>query len=66
MKLMEENMKLKFLAGVAIWSFASVAQAACPAVTVADSMGVPEGKYRQQYELSEFQETTLACGGYAR
>ncbi len=48
-------MKLKFLASVAIWSFASVAQAACPAVTVADSMGVPEGKYRQQYELSEFQ-----------
>jgi len=48
-------MKMKFLAGAVIWSFASTAQAACPAVTVADSMGVPEGKYRQQYELSEFQ-----------
>lgn len=32
------------------------AQAAeCPAVTVADSMGVAAGKYPQQYELSEFQ-----------
>ncbi len=48
-------MKMKFLAGAVIWSFASTAQAACPAVTVADNMGVPEGKYRQQYELSEFQ-----------
>ncbi len=48
-------MKLKLLASAVIWSFASTAQAACPAVTVADSMGVPEGKYRQQYELSEFQ-----------
>jgi peptide/nickel transport system substrate-binding protein len=51
-------MKLKLLASAVVWSFASTAQAACPAVTVADSMGVPEGKYRQQYELSEFQ--TLA------
>ena len=48
-------MKLKLLAGAVIWSFASTVQAACPAVTVADTMGVPEGKYRQQYELSEFQ-----------
>ncbi|MCP4289567.1 MAG: ABC transporter substrate-binding protein, partial [Gammaproteobacteria bacterium] len=27
----------------------------CPAVTVADSKGVPAGQYPQQYELAEFQ-----------
>ena len=31
------------------------AQAACPAVTVADSMGVGAGAHPQQYELSEFE-----------
>jgi len=32
------------------------AQAAdCPAVTVADTMGVPAGNYPQQYELAEFE-----------
>ncbi len=31
------------------------AHADCPAVTVADPMGVPAGAYPQQYELSEFQ-----------
>ncbi|WP_423908817.1 ABC transporter substrate-binding protein [Candidatus Spongiihabitans sp.] len=43
------------------------AQAAeCPAVTVADSMGVAAGKYPQQYELSEFQSLancTLSFSG---
>ena len=43
------------------------AQAAeCPAVTVADSMGVAAGKYPQQYELSEFQSLancTLSFAG---
>ncbi len=36
--------------------FAGQALAAgCPEVTVADSKGVPAGKYPQQYELSEFE-----------
>jgi peptide/nickel transport system substrate-binding protein len=30
-------------------------QAACPAITVADSMGVAAGVFPQQYELSEFE-----------
>lgn len=34
---------------------AGQAYAACPAVTVADPMGVAPGKYPQQYELAEFQ-----------
>ena len=32
-----------------------VLAAPCPEVTVADSKGVPAGKYPQQYELSEFE-----------
>ena len=32
------------------------ALADCPAVTVADMMGVPEGMFPQQYELAEFEE----------
>jgi len=35
-------------------STAVVSQAACPAVTVSDPQGIT-GKYRQQFELSEFQ-----------
>lgn len=31
------------------------ALANCPAVTVADPMGEPAGKYPQQYELAEFE-----------
>ena len=31
------------------------ANAACPAITVADSMGVAAGAFPQQYELSEFE-----------
>lgn len=47
-------------AGVALavlqFGFAGQAlAAACPAVTVADSKGVPAGKFPQQYELSEIQ-----------
>ena len=38
------------------FGFAGQALAAgCPEVTVADSKGVPAGKYPQQYELSEFE-----------
>ena len=34
---------------------AGVASAACPAVTVADPMGVAPGAFPQQYELAEFE-----------
>lgn len=40
---------------IALVLSAGVASANCPHVTVADSMGVPGGKYPQQYELSEFE-----------
>ena len=43
------------LAGAALSMAAIGAEAACPAVTVADSMGVGAGSYPQQYELSEFE-----------
>ena len=36
-------------------AFAGAAQSACPAITVADGMGVSAGAYPQQYELSEFE-----------
>ncbi len=43
--------------GVALVAMTAASYAAgCPAVTVADPMGVPAGKYPQQYELSEFQK----------
>ena len=38
----------------------SVASADCPAITVDDPMGVPAGKYPQQYELAEF-ESLAGC-----
>ena len=49
-----------FLGGVAAvalsFAFVGGAQAgACPAVTVADSMGISAGAYPQQYELAEFE-----------
>ncbi len=52
--------KRLFLTGVALCAFATVANAACPAVTVADPKGVAAGAYPQQYELSEF-ETLAKC-----
>ncbi len=43
--------------GVALVAMTAASYAAgCPAVTVADPMGVAAGKYPQQYELSEFQK----------
>ena len=48
------------LSGVAVMTAASMAVADCPPVTVADPMGVPSGKYPQQYELSEF-ESLAGC-----
>ena len=53
-------MKLKLLAGAVIWSFASTAQAACPAITLADMQGVTAGAHPQQYDLAEF-ETAANC-----
>ena len=49
-------MKRLLLSVVALTALASGASAAvCPAVTVADSMGVSAGAFPQQYELAEFQ-----------
>jgi len=49
-------MKSLFYSGVALLALATGASAAsCPAVTVADMMGVAPGAFPQQYELSEFQ-----------
>ena len=46
----------RFLLSTSLCLFAGAALADCPAVTVADPMGVAAGAYPQQYELSEFQE----------
>ncbi len=49
-------MKRILLAGGALIAMTGAATAAtCPAVTVADMMGVGAGAFPQQYELSEFQ-----------
>ena len=44
------------IVGVALCAGMASAHAACPAVTVADSMGVPAGAHPQQYELKEFED----------
>ncbi len=53
-------MKKILLSGVALLALTGAVQAAshsgCPAVTVADPMGVAAGAFPQQYELAEFQE----------
>ncbi len=49
------KLKKLLLSGAAYFVLAGAAFANCPAVTIADSMGVNAGKYAQQYELSEFQ-----------
>ncbi|MGR3661852.1 MAG: ABC transporter substrate-binding protein [Paracoccaceae bacterium] len=49
-------MKRILLSGVALVALSSTAfAAACPAVTVADGMGVAGGEFPQQYELAEFE-----------
>ena len=45
-----------FLFGAAAVFTTGAAFADCPAVTVADPMGVPAGAIPQQYELAEFEE----------
>lgn len=47
--------KRLLVASATLCAVANGAHAACPAVTVADPMGVPAGTYPQQYELSEFE-----------
>ncbi|MEM0942395.1 MAG: ABC transporter substrate-binding protein [Pseudomonadota bacterium] len=48
-------MKMFAISGAALIAMSAVAHAACPAVTVADRMGVAPGAYPQQFELAEFQ-----------
>jgi peptide/nickel transport system substrate-binding protein len=49
-------MKRLLLSSIAVCALAIPAQAAeCPAITVADSMGVAAGAFPQQYELAEFE-----------
>ena len=49
-------MKRVLMAGVALCLMTGLAAANCPAVTVADMMSVPAGKFPQQYELAEFEQ----------
>lgn len=49
-------MKKLLLSGAALVALSGTAFAGCPAVTIADPMGVGAGKYPQQYELAEFQD----------
>ena len=49
-------MKRLLLSSLALFALAIPAQAQeCPAVTVADPMGISAGDFPQQYELSEFE-----------
>ena len=48
-------MKRILLSTVALMAVSGGAMASCPAVTVADPMGVPAGAFPQQYELAEFE-----------
>lgn len=47
-------MKKILLSSAALMAMSGAAMAACPAVIVADPMGVDAGAFPQQYELSEF------------
>ncbi len=53
-------MKRILLSGVALTVLAGAANAACPAVTVADMAGVAEGEHRQQFELAAY-EAAAGC-----
>lgn len=53
-------MKISLLSGTALAVLGNAAFAACPAVTVADPMGVAPGAFPQQYELAEF-EAAAGC-----
>jgi peptide/nickel transport system substrate-binding protein len=61
-------MILKRTLTIGVASFTLMAGAAfanCPAVTVADPMGVPPGAFPQQYELSEFQSAANCTLAFA-
>ncbi|MEO0379553.1 MAG: ABC transporter substrate-binding protein [Pseudomonadota bacterium] len=53
-------MRISLLSGTALAVLGNAAFAACPAVTVADPMGVAPGAFPQQYELAEF-EAAAGC-----
>lgn len=53
-------MRIFALAGVATVLMSTTALANCPAVTIADAMGVAAGAFPQQYELAEF-EAAAGC-----
>ena len=42
--------------GLAAFPATPLHAAACPAVTVADNMGVSAGEYPQQFDLAEFEK----------
>ncbi|MEJ1159147.1 ABC transporter substrate-binding protein [Prosthecomicrobium sp. N25] len=48
-------MLVRILLGSAALLAPALAEAACPAVTVADPKGVPAGAFPQQYELADFE-----------
>ncbi len=48
-------MKIAFFGGACVALLGTTALASCPAVTVADPMGVAAGAFPQQYELAEFE-----------
>ena len=48
-------MKRLLTIGAFVLGMPAVSQAACPAITVADMMGVPAGASPQQFELAEFE-----------
>ena len=48
-------MKNLLLSGVAVIILPGMALASCPAITVADDMGIAAGAYPQQYDLTDFQ-----------
>ncbi len=54
-KHLGETMKYRLLCSTAFAVLGNAAVAACPAVTVADPMGVGAGIFPQQYELAEYE-----------
>ena len=57
---MNSPLRMSLLSGVMAVGAAGAAQANCPAVTMADMMGVAPGAFPQQYELAEF-EAAAGC-----
>ncbi len=53
-------MRKLLLVGAALFAFSTSAQAACPAITMADMQGVAAGAFPGQFELAEF-ESAASC-----